>query len=1390
MNATRRVTVMAIALLVGMLPLIAADVKLTGTMFSTAGVGTPGSNAFDGNTNTYFEANNGAFVPSGGYVGLDLGAGGSKRVSKVRFHPRPGYALRMNGGKFQGGNDATNGVYTDLYTIPTTPPTAWSEATVSDTTAYRYLRYYGPNSGYCNIAELEFYTAPTPTIATTSPTNVTLTSATLTGNLSYTGDAPTTVFAYWGLSDGGTNGSWGYTNQFDGYPALGTVSTNVNLPTPDRYYYYRYAASNTAGFVWSTSSVSFMAGNVTVSATDTNAQYPGNTGVYTFSRPALATNEALTVSYAMSGSAISGVDYTLNAATFPAGSSSTTLLLTPVLDSDTSNETAVLSILPGTSYAVGAASNATVTVLPAAEAFDDWTYRMRISFPIPLNGGLTNFPALVNLSEGIDGARFSYAQFLSSAGGDLRFSDANGGMALDYEIENWDTNGTSAVWVKLPLLQSTNDYIYAYWGKATNAAPCTTNGAVWDSNSMGVWHFNEAPSASAGDIRNSVSNSVQAKSVNMEAGDLVTGLVGGALDFDGSNEYVTNVMSGTALSELTVSFWMRPDTTPSGQKGLFQWAQVVNSSAPFVLFVRGRSIPYTTMQGFIDSDYRVTTPVTDSVWTHVTLTLEPGLSPTKIYRLWSNGEEVGSYTDTNGIAGTQPNAAAIYFANGYNGYLDGMMDEARVSRVARSANWNYATWLNMASNGVFCACTDDPVGGAAIRTAAPSDVTLATATLGGELVAVDGDPVTILVHWGLTDGGTNGPWDATSTFPGTYSAGAFSTNVNLPTPDRYYFYRYAASNAAGVFWSRDTVSFMAARVSVTATDAVAQYPGNTGTFTFARPAAATNGAVTILYALSGTALDGLDYTLSGSASLSAGQASVPLTLTALVDGDAAPEDAILTILPDATNYLVGATSNATVTIQSAVISYFIANNASWTNPANWSGGFVPGAGQVGIIQGSPGVATQANANAVLAGPPAAIIIRSNGVLNVLGILALTEQNLVLDGGIFKSGFITHPTTISLGSNAFIQGSSHLILSGLIQDYAGSAGRLIISNTASAGYYTSLSHANNTYSGGTEVRFGSLVLPAAAVANAAGTGDIEIYPNASIHNQNVTHPPGLRVILKGGSIYSGANYGLYAPVLVWTNSDCRSPGPNSTLTLGSNLQDFDATHTGLLTVNCIPEARFSGNNNGFSGGIKITGNTLTCSAANSLGSGPVEVEAGTLRLTTVPTCANSNDVTLHAAGTLRLETSALLGRLSGTGTNRFATLNSLNAALTRGISPGTNSTTVGTLTVDGSTNVTGCTIILGASSTNTFHLRAPGDQDKVVFTNNAVNLTLNGALNIEKIDTLTSGDYTLFDLNGGTTSGGFTATNMPHGYEGTLATGSGDVVLTVQFKFGGSTIMFR
>ena len=105
---------------------------------------------------------------------------------------------------------------------------------------------------------------------------------------------------------------------------------------------------------------------VTVRATDATATEAGLTpGVFTFTRTG-SPAAALTVTYAVAGTATAGSDYNAlgTSVSFPAGATTVTRTVTPRQDTlQEPNETVVLTLAQSPNYAVGTPGSATVTLI-------------------------------------------------------------------------------------------------------------------------------------------------------------------------------------------------------------------------------------------------------------------------------------------------------------------------------------------------------------------------------------------------------------------------------------------------------------------------------------------------------------------------------------------------------------------------------------------------------------------------------------------------------------------------------------------------------------------------------------------------------------------------------------------------------------------------------------------------------------------------------------------------------------------------------------------------------------------------------------------------------------------------------------------------------------------
>ncbi|HEX3019718.1 MAG TPA: discoidin domain-containing protein [Chitinispirillaceae bacterium] len=159
---------------------------LHGTAFGAGPANYSGSeycNAIDGNTATFYDYK----FADGGYTGLDFGT--AKVISKIRYYPPHDLESRMDGGKFQG-KTSNSSDFEDLYTLSNTSHDQWHEVTISNSKAYRWVRYLGPDGSNCNIAEMEFYSSEVQ-----SPSNLTATAV-----------APNQINLAWSYNGSNQNG--------------------------------------------------------------------------------------------------------------------------------------------------------------------------------------------------------------------------------------------------------------------------------------------------------------------------------------------------------------------------------------------------------------------------------------------------------------------------------------------------------------------------------------------------------------------------------------------------------------------------------------------------------------------------------------------------------------------------------------------------------------------------------------------------------------------------------------------------------------------------------------------------------------------------------------------------------------------------------------------------------------------------------------------------------------------------------------------------------------------------------------------------------------------------------------------------------------------------------
>ena len=441
-----------------------------------------------------------------------------------------------------------------------------------------------------------------------------------------------------------------------------------------------------------------------------------------------------------------------------------------------------------------------LSALPqAADAglYDAWAYRLKLSFTNQLGGSLTNFPLLVKLDTSVTG--FSYTDFTNAAtGADLRFADSSGMTNLNYEIEKWDTNGTSFVWVQAPLLSSTNDFIYSYWGRAVAAPASQTDGSVWTNGYAGVWHLNESSGASR-DSTTNLNHASASNGVTMA----VTGLVGGAVALDGTNDFLTapHHSSLALVNNFTVETWVRRTADGNFDGFVSKSTNSVNgwnlnfnnNSDRFAAFIGGASSRYLDVDG-------AATPV-DFGWHQMALRVSGGTA-----NVYFDGVQQAATTNVTLTESGQRLVFGAFYSAADNHFLAGLLDEIRISKVARSTNWLAACYLNQKADSRFVTyAVALPQAGPAVISLLASGIAATGVRMNGEVAATGGaENPTVYFCWDYSDKGASGTgiWAHVDNVGSGWSAGqSFSNDVGGLLVGSNYAYRCYVTNSTGDHWS-------------------------------------------------------------------------------------------------------------------------------------------------------------------------------------------------------------------------------------------------------------------------------------------------------------------------------------------------------------------------------------------------------------------------------------------------------------------------------------------------------------------------------------------------------------------------------------------------------------
>jgi hypothetical protein len=302
-----------------------------------------------------------------------------------------------------------------------------------------------------------------------------------------------------------------------------------------------------------------------------------------------------------------------------------------------------------------------------------------------VSSNVYSFPVLVRLSAG----NFIFSQ-AKNGGDDVRFVKADGSH-LTFEIERWDPVAQRAeIWVKVDTIYGNDSthYITMLWGDSS-ATGSSKGAAVFDTASgfTAVWHLN----TDCSDITTGKHDGT-----NFGATDTV-GIIGGAKKFDGSSYIQVPGLLGTPQS-ITLSAWVHLDSTITFSQDIVSLGDAVALRADRV------AAPYYGTEGFFCSKVSASDTVhvftntgafiSKTGWRYLTYTVD---GARHFQSMYIDGIFQCSTNDINPInySGLGPNTFLGTHGNKKTAsYAFGCIDEARVCRVARSADWIKLCYMN------------------------------------------------------------------------------------------------------------------------------------------------------------------------------------------------------------------------------------------------------------------------------------------------------------------------------------------------------------------------------------------------------------------------------------------------------------------------------------------------------------------------------------------------------------------------------------------------------------------------------------------------------------------------------------------------------------------------
>jgi type IV pilus assembly protein PilY1 len=348
----------------------------------------------------------------------------------------------------------------------------------------------------------------------------------------------------------------------------------------------------------------------------------------------------------------------------------------------------------------------------------DYAYNKKITIDhskVSGSSNISDFPVLIHIQNDNDLKHKSSGGHVENASGyDIIFKNS-AGVPIAHELEEYNgSTGTLLAWVRVPTLRYDIDTeLYIHYGDPSVSSPTENPAGVW-GNYAGVWHLAENPTGAAPQMMDSTGNANHGEAEDNSwnpwvASDRVQGQIGQALyfyDHGGSSKRV-EIGSDTSLdctTGITMQAWLKPGSVEEADRPILSKVDAYKIDAMRSYNITPDGYVYIEGEGYLSE--HPPDPLTTN-WHHLVSTWD---SSDGVLRIYVDGLERDSDQTSKSNPRIRVSTEPLRISKKN---ADAIIDEVRLSCIARSAGWIGTEYNNQFSPDTFYSIGPENGGAAA-----------------------------------------------------------------------------------------------------------------------------------------------------------------------------------------------------------------------------------------------------------------------------------------------------------------------------------------------------------------------------------------------------------------------------------------------------------------------------------------------------------------------------------------------------------------------------------------------------------------------------------------------------------------------------------------------------